>query len=128
MIRLTVALFLISQLTHCQPKEKKVTYYKYIPESSWKGILDDISQYHNDTVLLTGFLRYNFEDVALYQTKNSEKGEALWLSSVEENLISKMDSLNLSEVKVLGTIDTTAHGHLNLYTGEFKPISISISR
>jgi len=124
MIRLSVALFLIVQLTHCRPKERKVTSYKYIPESSWE-MLNDLPEYHGDTVLLTRFLHYNFEDVALYRTKNSETVEALWLSSIERRLTKRLDSFYSSEVKVLGVIDTTSHGHLGLYAGEFKPISVN---
>ncbi len=124
MIRLTVSLLLIIQLTHCSPKEKKVNFYQYIPESSW-GILNDLLEYHSDTILLTGLLHYKYEDVALYQTIKSRKSNALWLSPIEGELIKKMDSLDTLRVKILGVIDTTAHGHLNLYAGEFWPIFIS---
>ena len=111
-------------LFQCNPGNKEISTRKYVFESNWEGLKENINRYHNDTILLAGFFKHEFENVALYESYNSEKSEALWLNftNQDELLIEKLAN---KKVKVLAVIDSKDHGHLAQYLGSMNVINIS---
>lgn len=72
-----------------------------------------IQKLNGNFVEMEGVLRYSFEDVALYPTRNASFTEAIWLNFVlPEHQVQKMDGY---KVVVVGKINTSSRGHLGSY-------------
>jgi hypothetical protein len=64
-----------------------------------------------------GVFRYNFEDVAIYPSKQSSFPEAIWLKLPSTDYLpdSVLNNLNGKRITVIGRIDFSDKGHENGY-------------
>lgn len=85
--------------------------------TGWYRVLMSPTKGHRDTVELTGYFRYEFENVAFYPTEASNPSFGVWMN-LDSVRILDMESLNGRPITIGGIIDTTHHGHLSNFHSE----------
>lgn len=78
---------------------------------------EEIKKLNRKFVEIEGIFRYNFEDVALYPTKESRSTEAVWLNLKIPDTIpdSLLNQLNERKVIIIGRVNILDKGHDNAY-------------
>jgi hypothetical protein len=79
--------------------------------------------WHGRRVAVSGYLHLEFEGNALYTSKDPRRvREALWFDTqgLDEALLR---GVNDHEVRVVGTFDASAHGHLGLFAGTLTRVN-----
>lgn len=79
---------------------------------------------HGNRVRLTGWCRIEFEDTALYETRDAWKNRnsvAIWLK-VGWPVSKELLALNGRRVSVEGRFDADAHGHMGGFAGTIEDI------
>ncbi len=88
--------------------------------------LKDSSNYNSGLkVRLTGYLSYNFENIALYPNTVSTAKEAVWLNFKRQvfNKENILQELNGKEVVVTGILNFLNKGHLNLFLASIDSVN-----
>jgi hypothetical protein len=87
-----------------------------LADKQFENVLANPSQFHGQEITISGVFHHQFEDVAIYLKRNSEKEEALWVNYSEE-FLSAADGLDGQKIKVKGRFDKHSKGHLGQYAG-----------
>ena len=76
-------------------------------------------------VQVEGYYRDNFEDVALYPSRNADSRKALWLEiKIPDSIpVTRLDSLREKKILVIGKINISDKGHLGAYLATLENIS-----
>jgi hypothetical protein len=91
-------------------------------EVDTKELIRNIDRYHLDTVVISGQVEVEFENVALYLDDLDEPEKALWLNSTNKKIDYK--SLDNKQVTIRGVIDKNDKGHLNQFLGSIDIIEL----
>ena len=76
-------------------------------------------------VQVKGYYRDNFEDVALYPSRNADSQKALWLDmKIPDSIpLAKLDSLRERKILLIGKINISDKGHLGAYLATLENIT-----
>jgi hypothetical protein len=76
-------------------------------------------------VEIVGVYRRNFEDVALYPSRNADSQKALWLEmKIPDSIpLARLDSLSERKILVIGRINISDKGHLGAYLATLENIT-----
>lgn len=76
-------------------------------------------------VEVEGICRRNFEDVALYPSRNAESQKALWIDmKIPDSIpLARLDSLRERKILIIGKINISHKGHLGAYLATLENIS-----
>jgi hypothetical protein len=94
-----------------------------LADTQFESVLRNPDQFQGQEIIITGVFHYQFEDVAIYLTKNSETEEALWVN-YSEKFDSSVEGLHGQKIKVKGTFDKHSKGHLGQYAGSLEDVTL----
>ena len=130
MKQLIILCILLITLSDCNSKKDSTSYVYFGSQkneeeiSGWNSIMKSAKEVHGDTLALTGFFNYEFENVALYLTKPEVSEFGVWLNFDQSITSASLEEFNGHEVSVVGILDTTRHGHLSQYEAELHVLEI----
>lgn len=94
-------------------------------DSQFENILYSPGKFHGQKITITGTFHYEFEDVAIYLTRYSEKEKAFWLNFSEiPGLDKTLEGFNGETIKITGIFNTKDTGHLGQYAGSVDEVGI----
>lgn len=120
-------LFIFSSLTiHAQNiilEDSSIVY-----SISLTNLITTPEKYHNEKVMVTGYLNLEFEGNGIYLSEadylNNIHKNGLWVSFGKDLEIEPLVSFNKKHVSIIGTFDMNDKGHFGLWSGAIIEISL----
>jgi hypothetical protein len=126
--------FLIASLivVCCNPKQHQQLHEKIPTECedfinvTYNELSSRPFDYHQKKIRIEGYFHYLFEDVAIYESKDSNIRTAVWIEFNKRLNLTDGDYQKMSnrKIDVVGFFDAEHRGHLSQYIGELNIMCI----